>query len=78
MRRWTTRVRPLVEPPEQVLAATLDRGHLLADERVGDEPGVDGPRQPRVDDLGMRDRGTLEQRREPTAHGLDLGQLGHG
>ena len=66
-----------VEPPQQVLAAALDRGDPLPDERVRDERGVDGAGQPRVDDLHTVDRRALEHRAEPAPDGLDLGQLGH-
>ena len=77
MRRCTTSVRPLSKPPEEVLAAPLDGRDPLTHERIRHEAGRDGPRQPGVDDLGARDRRALDERRDPAADGLDLGQLGH-
>ena len=65
------------EAPQQVLAAPVDGRHGLSDQPVGDDRRVDRPRQARIDDLGTLDRGALEHGHEPTANGLDLGQLGH-
>jgi hypothetical protein len=65
------------EPPEQVLAAPLERHDPLADERARDEAGVDRPGETRVDDLGPLDRGALEHGRQPAADRLDLGKLRH-
>ena len=77
MRRWTTRVRPLVSRQSRYLPRRSTAATCSPTSASATSPGSTGARQPRVDDLGMRDRRALEQRREPTAHGLDLGQLGH-
>ena len=70
-------MRPLASLIKQVLPPAVDLGDLLADERAGHETRLDRPGQPRIDDLGVDDRGALEDGRDLAADGFDLGQLGH-
>ncbi len=67
-----------LQPPQEVLAASLDGRDPLTHERIRHEARRDGPRQPGVGDLGARDGRAFDERRDPAADGLDLGQLGHG
>ena len=60
-----------------VLAAPLDRRDRVAFDLRRDEPGVVGPRQPRIVDAGGRDAPALDPRGETPALGLDLGKLRH-
>ena len=60
------------KPHDQVLAATLDTRHELADELVCNEIRVERPRQPRVGDGGTRDVRPFQRGRDRSAHGLDF------
>ena len=66
-----------LEPKNQILAATIECRDPLADELRLDEPGVVRPRQPRVGDHHGLETPTRDDRLEPAADRLDLGQLGH-
>ena len=67
-----------LEPDNQILAATLQGRDALALELGGDRVGLEGPHEPRVADLDPLEQPPFERGREPAAHRLDLGQLGHG
>ena len=66
-----------LEPNNQILAATLDQGDTLAVELMCDLERVERARQARIGDLNGLEDPPFEDRREPPANGLDLGQLGH-
>src|SRR4051812_9844295 len=65
------------EPNNQILAAPVHELDPLALELPCDPQGIERPRQPRIDDLDALEAAPGEHGREPAAHGLHLGQLGH-
>ena len=67
-----------LEPDNQILAATLQRGHAFAFELGRDRIGLVGPHEPCIADLDALEHAPLECGCEQPAHRLDLGQLGHG
>src|SRR5438128_5061588 len=66
-----------LEPKNQILAATIERLHLLTGEVSLDELRVVRPREPRIGDLHRLESPSRDNRLEPAANRLDLGQLGH-
>jgi hypothetical protein len=65
------------EPKNQILAAPVDRRDPLARELRSHLCGIDGPRQPGVEDLDIVEPATDQPRFEARPYSLDFGQLGH-
>jgi hypothetical protein len=62
-----------IEPNNQILAATIERGDALSLELGGHSGGVEGPCEALVEDLDTLEAAPKELRLEPRADGLDLG-----
>jgi hypothetical protein len=66
-----------VEPNNQILAATLQRGNALAFELGGHRTRLEGADETRIVNLDSLERAANEVRLEREPDRLDLGQLGH-
>jgi len=66
-----------LEPNNQILAAPVYRRDALAREFRSHLCGIDGARQPRVEDLDIFERTADQPGLEARPHRLDFGQLGH-
>ena len=66
-----------LESNNQILAPALERGDPLAGELGGDGGGVERPRQPLVEDLGLLDRAADELSLQSGPDRLDFGELRH-
>jgi hypothetical protein len=66
-----------VEPDNYILATSIDRRNAFALELSGDGTGIEGAREPLVEDLDRSEHFASEDRRQLDSDRLDLGQLGH-
>ena len=67
----------VLEPNNQILAAPVDRRDALARELRSHLCGIDGARQPGIEDLDIVEPATDQPRFEARPYRLDFGQLGH-
>jgi hypothetical protein len=65
------------EPDNYIVATSIDRCDPPALELSGYLAGVEGAREPFVEDLDRLERSVGEDRRQLGSDRLDLGQLGH-
>jgi hypothetical protein len=65
------------EPNNQILAAAIDRGDVLALQLGSDLDRVERARQPRVGNLDTLEGAPDQPRLEPATDGLDFRELGH-
>jgi hypothetical protein len=67
----------ILEPDNYILATSIDRCDALLFEPSRDLPGIEGARQPLVEDLDRHECSAGEDRRQLRFDGLYLWQLGH-